>query len=37
MNHTLTPDVLIGFGLVAAIAILAALEYRINWRRIFGR
>jgi hypothetical protein len=30
-------DSLIGYGAVLALIGLAALEYRINWKRIFGR
>lgn len=38
MNDLLTPEGLIGFATVAAIAILALAEYRPSLlRRIFGR
>lgn len=30
-------DVLIGYGSVLALLGVAALEYRINWKRVFGR
>ncbi len=37
MNTLISPDGLIGFGAVLSIVVLAALEYRVTWRRIFGR
>jgi hypothetical protein len=30
-------DSLIGYGSVLALVGMAALEYRINWKRLFGR
>ena len=30
-------DSLVGFGCVLVLAAMAAMEYRINWRRIFSR
>lgn len=31
------PESLIGYGAVLALLGVAALEYRLNWKRIFGR
>lgn len=30
-------DTLVAYGSVIALIALAAVEYRINWRRVFGR
>lgn len=32
-----TADSLVGYASVFALVAMAALEYRINWRRLFGR
>jgi hypothetical protein len=32
-----TPDSLVGFVSVLGLLAMATLEYRINWRRLFGR
>ena len=36
-NPAFTADSLIGFGVVAALLALAALEYRISWKSLIGR
>ncbi|MDB6094666.1 MAG: hypothetical protein JWM32_2228 [Verrucomicrobia bacterium] len=36
-NPALTADSLIGFGVVAAVIALVAMEYRITWRKLIGR
>jgi hypothetical protein len=36
-NPAVTADSLIGFGVVAALLALAALEYRISWKSLIGR
>lgn len=30
-------DTLVAYGSVLALLAVAAMEYRINWRRVFGR
>jgi hypothetical protein len=29
-------DIVVGFGVVAALIAIATLEYRLNWRRLLG-
>lgn len=33
----ISADSLIGFGVVAMLLAMAALEYRISWKSLFGR
>jgi hypothetical protein len=37
VNPAVTADSLIGFGVVAALLAMAALEYRISWKSLIGR
>ena len=37
IRSTLTADSVIGYGAVVALLGVAALEYRVTWKRIFGR
>jgi hypothetical protein len=37
VRHRVAPVDLIGYAAVLSIAGLAAMEYRIDWKRIFGR
>lgn len=37
LRSSVSVESLIGFGSVFALLSVAALEYRINWRRLFGR
>lgn len=37
VRSTLPVDSLVGYGVIFMIAATAAVEYRINWKRIFGR
>lgn len=36
-RSSVNAESLIGYGSVLALLSLAALEYRIDWRRLFGR
>ncbi len=36
-RSSVSADSVIGYGSVLAIVGMAALEYRINWKRLFGR
>ncbi|MDO8540224.1 MAG: hypothetical protein Q7S40_07235 [Opitutaceae bacterium] len=37
VRSPITAESLIGYGAVLAIVAMAAVEYRIDWKRIFGR
>lgn len=37
VHPALSADSLIGFGVVAALLAMAALEYRISWKSLIGR
>lgn len=37
VRSSVTAESLIGFASVLALLSVAALEYRISWRRLFGR
>jgi hypothetical protein len=37
IRSTLTAESVIGYGAVVALLGVAALEYRVTWKRIFGR
>ena len=37
VHPALSADSLIGFGVVAMLLAMAALEYRISWKSLFGR
>lgn len=34
---SVSPDSIIGWGAVITLLAVAALEYRISWKRLFGR
>ena len=36
-RSSVSADSVIGYGSVLALVGMAALEYRINWKRLFGR
>jgi len=37
LRHLVSVDSIVGYGCVIALLGVAALEYRISWRRLFGR
>jgi hypothetical protein len=37
VRSSVSVESLIGYGSVAALLCVAALEYRITWKRLFGR
>ena len=37
VRSSMSAESLIGYASVAAVLCVAALEYRISWKRIFGR
>jgi hypothetical protein len=37
VRSSVTADSVVGYASVLALLGMAALEYRINWRRLFGR
>ena len=37
LRSPVTADSLVGYGSVIALLGLAALDYRINWKRVFSR
>jgi hypothetical protein len=37
VRSSLPVDSLVGYGVILALVATAVVEYRINWKRIFGR
>jgi hypothetical protein len=37
LRYSVDADTLIGYGSVVALVAVAAVEYRLSWKRVFGR
>jgi hypothetical protein len=37
LRYPIDADTLVGYGSVIALLAVAALEYRLSWKRVFGR